>query len=246
MPSGDDVDPKQELAKLQLFLGDGIFDELRGKTVLDFGCGPGWECVALALNGVERVIGLDIVEEHLNRARKLAAEYGVSDKCAFAVSTDEKVDVVVSVDAFEHFGDPAAILAKMSELLKEDGFALVSFGYTWYHPLGGHLFSVFPWAHLIFTEATLMRWRSEFKTDGATRFAEVSGGLNQMTVRRWERLLAESRFEVQSQVFRPIRALRWAYCRLTRELFTSTMQFKLVWKKGGTYDSKSAKQLSVG
>jgi hypothetical protein len=56
--------------------------------------------------------------------------------------------------------------------------------------LGGHLFSVFPWAHLIFSEQALIRWRSDFKSDGATRFSEVAGGLNQMTIRRFERLIA--------------------------------------------------------
>ncbi len=70
----------------------------------------------------------------------------------------------------------------MASLLKPSGFALVEFGYTWFHPYGGHLFSVFPWAHLIFTEKSLIRWRSDFKTDGATRFQEVAGGLNQMTI----------------------------------------------------------------
>ncbi len=52
----------------------------------------------------------------------------------------------------------------MNTLLQPAGEVLVSFGPTWYHPLGGHLFSVFPWAHLIFSEKALIRWRSTFKT----------------------------------------------------------------------------------
>jgi len=231
MPSGAVIDREKELGKLKLFLGNGIYDEFRNKTVVDFGCGSGWTCVELALNGVRHVTGIDIVEENLESGRKLAAEYGVSDKCTFALSTNERVDVVLSVDAFEHFGDPASILVKINELLKDDGSLIVSFGYTWYHPLGGHLFSVFPWAHLIFTEAALIRWRSDFKTDGATRFGEVAGGLNQMTIRRWEKLVAASPFEITWQKVCPIRAARWLYCSLTRELFTSTMQFKLVPKR---------------
>lgn len=74
----------------------------------------------------------------------------------------------------------------MSALLEPKGEVIASFGPTWYHPLGGHLFSVFPWAHLLFSEKALLRWRSDFKTDGATHFGEVAGGLNQMTVDRFE------------------------------------------------------------
>jgi hypothetical protein len=58
----------------------------------------------------------------------------------------------------------------MRRMIKPDGCVIAAFGPTWFHPLGGHLFSVFPWAHLIFTERALIRWRSDFKTDGATRF----------------------------------------------------------------------------
>jgi SAM-dependent methyltransferase len=226
MPAGDPFREK-EISKLKLYFGESIYEELRDKTVADFGSGQGWQCVELALNGVRNVIGLDIVPAHLESGRRLAAEYGVSGQCSFVSRVEDKVDVVLSIDAFEHFEDPAAILRKMRDVVKDDGLVLISFGYTWYHPLGGHLFSVFPWAHLIFTEEALMRWRSEFKTDGATRFGEIEGGLNQMSVARWERLLQESPFEVAEATYRPISAARRLYCRLTRELFTSTMQFRL-------------------
>ncbi len=63
----------------------------------------------------------------------------------------------------------------MDAMLKPGGRLYASFGPTWFHPYGGHLFSVFPHAHLIFTERSLIRWRSDFKSDGATRFHEVAG-----------------------------------------------------------------------
>jgi hypothetical protein len=52
-----------------------------------------------------------------------------------------------------------AILEIMYGLLKPDGRVMLCFGPIWYHPLGGHLFSVFPWAHLVFSEAALIQWR---------------------------------------------------------------------------------------
>ena len=54
----------------------------------------------------------------------------------------------------------------------DSGQVHISFGPPWCHPLGGHLFSVFPWAHLLFTEHALLQWRAGFKHDGATRFGE--------------------------------------------------------------------------
>jgi SAM-dependent methyltransferase len=231
MPA-DDLSREKEISKVRQFFGDWVFDELRNKTVADYGCGSGWTCIELALHGVRRAIGIDIVEKNLESGRRLASEYGVSDRCSFVRRIDDKVDAVISLDAFEHFEDPASVLTNMRKILKDDGALLVTFGCTWYHPLGGHLFSVFPWAHLIITEKTLIRWRADFKTDGATRFGEVAGGLNRMSIRRWEKLLADSPFQVEWRMVRPIRAVRWLYCSLTRELFTSTLQYKLVPKRG--------------
>src|SRR5690606_21682554 len=113
------------------------------------------------------------------------------------------------IDSFEHFDDPPAILQTMDRMLKPGGEVRISFGPTWLHPYGGHLFSVFPWAHLIISEKALIRWRQGFKTDGATRFHEVEGGLNQMTIRRFERIVRESPFEFASLELVPIRKVRW-------------------------------------
>jgi SAM-dependent methyltransferase len=182
----------------------------------------------MAQRGARKVIGLDIQEEWLRQARDRATQAGVSDRCTFVTKTDERADVIVSVDAFEHFHDPAGVLKTMRELLKPDGCVIANFGPTWYHPLGGHLFSVFPWAHLLFTEKALIRWRSDFKTDGASHFGEVAGGLNQMTIRRFEHIVDQSPFRFAEFEAIPIRKLRPIANRLTRELTTSIVRCKLV------------------
>jgi SAM-dependent methyltransferase len=133
----------------------------------------------------------------------------------------------MSLDAFEHFDDPAQILKIMRGLLKPDGRVIAMFGPTWYHPLGGHQFSVFPWSHLLFTEKALIRWRSDFKRDNATRFNEVEGGLNQMSISRFERIVAASDFEFESLEAVPIRKLRRFHNRLTREFFSAIVRCRL-------------------
>jgi SAM-dependent methyltransferase len=214
-------------SKVETLLGAQVWELTRGKLVLDFGCGPGLEAIEVARRGARHVYGVDILERWLEVARSEAARLNCQN-VSFHQRPPEPVDVILSIDAFEHFADPAGILANMAAMLKPDGFVLASFGPTWYHPLGGHLFSVFPWAHLIFTEDSLCRWRSHIRSDGAKRFSEVEGGLNQMTIRRFERLVESSPLRAEWLEPVPIRAARTLHSRLTREFLTAIVRCKLV------------------
>jgi SAM-dependent methyltransferase len=221
---GCDGSAYRHRSKIETLLGPGIWQALAGKTVLDFGCGAGLDTIELARRGARRVIGLDIRDDVLDAARKEADAAGVADRCVFTTDTDERVDVIVSIDGFEHYGDPAGVLRAMRRLVRPDGRVFVTFGPPWFHPRGGHLFSVFPWAHLLFTEKALIRWRSDFKSDGATRFCEVAGGLNQMTVRRFRALVDGSDFAVERFDAVPIRRLRGLANPLTREFLTAMVR----------------------
>jgi SAM-dependent methyltransferase len=215
-------------SKLEALLGDDFWHAIEDKVVIDFGCGSGSESIEMARRGARQVIGIDIRESLLSVAREQARQASVSDRCTFTTQTDERADVIVAIDSFEHFADPAAILSMMREMIKPDGCVIASFGPTWYHPLGGHLFSVFPWAHLIFTEKALIRWRSDFKSDAATRFQEVEGGLNQMTIRRFTHIVRESPFEFARFETVPIRRLQLLANPLTREFTTAMVRCQLV------------------
>jgi SAM-dependent methyltransferase len=226
MPQGNPYKARG-VSKLAELFGPGIFDELAGRTILDFGCGEGENSIELAERGARRIIGLDIQERRLMKAREDAERRGVAGVCSFVTSTTEQVDVVLSTDSFEHFDDPAGVLRQMRQQIRQGGYVLVEFGPPWLHPYGGHLFSVFPWAHLVFTERALMRWRSDFKSDGARRFGEVAGGLNQMTISRWERIVQESEFQFGTYETVPIRVARRFHNGLTREFLTSIVRARL-------------------
>jgi SAM-dependent methyltransferase len=213
-------------SKLEVLMGAGVWDEIRGRTVLDFGCGRGDEAVEVAERGALRVIGLDLRESWLEMARAHAAARGVSDKCLFTNQYDGQVDTIISLDSFEHFADPADILRRMAALLRPEGKVLVSFGPIWYHPLGGHFFSVFPWAHLLFTERALVRWRAIYKGEGARTLEEA--GLNKMTIRRFRKLVDESPFKFASFEAVPIRRLARVHNALTREFTTAIVRCVLV------------------
>ena len=215
-------------SKVEVFFGPEIWKELADKTVLDFGCAAGIESVDMAQHGVSQVIGLDIRETALEKARVLAKKAGVENRCFFTTRCDSKVDVVVSLDAFEHFSDPLAMLGVMRSLLKDDGYVLACFGPTWYHPLGGHGFSIFPWAHLVFTESVWMRWYREDSGIAAYRFGEVAGGLNKLTVSRFIKIVSQSDFTLENFEPVPIRKLRLLANRLTREFTTAVVKCKLI------------------
>lgn len=214
-------------SKLEVLLGAQIWEEVKDKAVIDFGCGSGVDAVEIAKRGAKRVVGLDIRENALAEARETARREGVDGRCSFVTRADEKADVILSIDAFEHFDNPGRILEIMRGLVKDEGCVIAAFGPTWYHPLGGHLFSVFPWAHLIFTEKALIRWRSDFKADGATRFNEAEGGLNQMTIWRFQKLVDASGFKLQEFEAVPIKKLRPIANKLTREFTTAIVRCKL-------------------
>jgi len=213
-------------SKVEALLGSSVWQQIKGKTVVDFGCGAGTEAIEIAQRGARQVYAVDLSERCLETGRK-AAEGANCQNVKFCTIAPEPADVIVSIDAFEHFADPASILETMAGLLKPDGCALIVFGPTWYHPLGGHLFSVFPWAHLVFGESALCRWRSHIRGDGARRFSEVEGGLNQMTIRRFERLVESSAFHAERLETVPIRATKMFHNRLTREFLTAVVRCRL-------------------
>lgn len=206
-------------SKLEILLGKSFWGEIRDRTVIDFGCGFGAESIEMAERGAKKVIGVDINEGYLDSCRALAASKGVTN-CEFVTSPSEKADVIVSLDAFEHFSDPGSILKTMREMLSPNGVVIASFGPTWYHPLGGHLLTVFPWSHLIFTERAQLRYRADIRSDRPKTFMEC--GLNQMSIRRFEQVVADSPFRFDSFEAVPIKRLKRLHSKWTRE-FTSAI-----------------------
>lgn len=227
------------VSKLEVLFGNHVWSEVRDKVVIDYGCGHGNEVVDIAQHGAQRVIGIDTWEKSIRLAKENAHNAGVSHLCEFtalkqAGQSARKIplaDVIFSLDAFEHYDNPGQILQHMRTLLKPDGRILICFGPPWLHPYGGHLFSIFPWSHILFTENAQIRWRSDFKSDGAMRFHEVDGGLNQMTIGQFRELVEHSDFKMEHFEAVPIKKLRWISNPLTREFTTSVVRCVLVIKE---------------
>lgn len=222
--------------KLERFFGPGVWEDFAGRCVLDYGCGPGREAVAVAERGAGRVYGVDIQDRFLQAARELAARRGVADRCVFLSATKQgesilalygRIECVYCLDSFEHIADPQAVLAEIYSLLEPGGRLLVSFGPPWKHPYGAHMrfFNSLPWLHFIFSEETIMAVRAAYRRDGAKRFEEVDGGLNRMTVARFLDVVKNSPCQLESLRAIPIRGLTWLVKNpVTREYFTSVVQ----------------------
>jgi hypothetical protein len=118
-------------------------------------------------------------------------------------------------------------LDQLYTLLAPGGELYISFGPPWKHPFGCHMFFLnpLPWMHFIFKEETIMAVRAGYRQDGAKRFGEVDGGLNQMTVGRFMRLAEDSKFQIAKLRLIPIKGLTWLVRNhSTREYFTSVVQ----------------------
>jgi SAM-dependent methyltransferase len=189
------------------------FPELRslveGRSVLDFGCGAGRQAVALARSGASEVVGLDINEEYLEAGVRYAAQLDVGDRVRFASNDDGAYDVIISQNSMEHFKDPAAALRTMKRALKPGGVILMTFSPPWLHPYGAHsgYITSLPWAHLLFPERVMMAVRGRFQDDGATRYEDVTGGLNRMTLSKFERLVRENGLKMRNFEYVAIKRL---------------------------------------
>jgi len=86
-------------SKLRTLLGASFLEEIRGKTVIDFGCGDGAEAVEMASLGAD-VIGLDIRERMLVLGRSRAETAHLSHCCEFTSRCARQADIVVSIDSF--------------------------------------------------------------------------------------------------------------------------------------------------
>src|SRR5688500_9369166 len=188
-----------------------LLDRIKDKSVLDYGCGPGYQAVAMAQQGAKSVVGLDINPNWLERANALAAENQCTDRVSFfeagrflADSSNRgKFDVVLYCGSFEHFGYAGKQLAHMTTMTRPGGRILITSAEPWLSPHGSNMdnFCKVPYLNILFSEKTVMSVRSRFKDDGAKRYEDILSGLNRMTLAKFERIIRNSNLTVECQHF---------------------------------------------
>lgn len=103
--------------------------DVKGKCVLDLGCGAGGNCLDFIQFGAKRVLGVDISEKMLAAAAKYAAEPGIEYRrmdIADVGLLKEQFDVVYSSLAFHYVKDFKRLITGIYDRLNPGGTLLFS------------------------------------------------------------------------------------------------------------------------
>lgn len=140
--------PPRMIAMLEAIWGEGFLSpggpaevarvleghDIRGKAVLDIGCGAGGIDVALVqTHGAGYVTGIDVEDSVLSHARTLVADKGLTDRIGLVKVAPGPLpfppgtfDVVFSKDSIVHIPDKHALMAEVARVLKPGGWFLAS------------------------------------------------------------------------------------------------------------------------
>ena len=99
--------------------------KIKGKSVLDIGCGGGRYCIDMAKLGAGKVVGVDLAEKAVEMACKYANDNKVADVCSF-ISTDfkdqqfdEPFHVSLAIGVMDYVSDPESLISRMIEISTE-------------------------------------------------------------------------------------------------------------------------------
>ena len=113
-----------------------LLGEVRGKRILDIGCGGGQNAVACVLAGAT-VVGVDVSAVQLAAAQRLAAAYDVDvqwlhgDVATLDMPSTTSFDLVLAIQTLPYVADPAGVLRHSSRWLGSGGELILSLD----HPL---------------------------------------------------------------------------------------------------------------
>jgi ubiquinone/menaquinone biosynthesis C-methylase UbiE len=102
------------------------FGNVKEKVILDSGCGAGKTAVFFALQGA-KVIGIDINNAQITRARRLACTVGVETSCVFVQGRSESIglasnsiDIIFSKSTIQYM-ERNSVIGEYIRILKPDG-----------------------------------------------------------------------------------------------------------------------------
>lgn len=105
-------------------------ENMNGYRVLDLGCNEGFFCNQAALRGASEVIGIDIDEKFLSRARLL---YGSNEKIKFLRQSwrelpEGKFDLILWTSGMHYEINPYPVLRNIASRLKPSGIFILECG----------------------------------------------------------------------------------------------------------------------
>ncbi|MFA6537244.1 MAG: class I SAM-dependent methyltransferase [Patescibacteria group bacterium] len=123
------TDEKHGRAKYNCFFVDD--NDIKEKTVLDIGCGFGWQEVDLLNRGVEKVVGIEVSEKDLVTARKYLQNEKVDFQVASATTLPfekNRFETVISWEVLEHIpkDTESKMFEEVNRVLKSGGVFYLS------------------------------------------------------------------------------------------------------------------------
>jgi 2-polyprenyl-3-methyl-5-hydroxy-6-metoxy-1,4-benzoquinol methylase len=115
-----------------------LLGDIKGKSVLDIGCGTGRYMFEAVRRGAGDVVGLDAAPGAIEAARQMAGELGFDKRVEFIKSDfmdlqiNRRYDIIFAVGYFDYILSPQPHLDKMLALC--DGTLFASFPRRW-HPM---------------------------------------------------------------------------------------------------------------
>lgn len=106
-----------------------LLPDFKEKNVLDLGCGYGWHCIYAKEKGAKKVIGIDISQKMIDKAKKNSKDLTIDYKQIAIEDIDfepEEFDVVISSLAFHYLKDLKTVLEKINKILKKGGSLVFS------------------------------------------------------------------------------------------------------------------------
>lgn len=146
-------------AEQRLLWAHGMVD-LQDKTVLEIGCGHGFEVWWLAHNLGCDAYGVDVRELGTWAGlRSDRVSYVMSDMAVDSPFPNDMFDRIISYTVWEHVAHPYELLQQAFNVLKPGGLA-------WIHanlyagPQASHRYRdiYFPWPHLLFSDDVIREW----------------------------------------------------------------------------------------
>jgi 2-polyprenyl-6-hydroxyphenyl methylase / 3-demethylubiquinone-9 3-methyltransferase len=124
--------PLHQINPLRLAWIDGLAS-LKGKQVLDVGCGGGLLAEGMARLGAGQVLGIDLSTKALGVAELHAMEAEVMNLAYREVPVEQlaaqqpaSFDVVTCLEMLEHVPDPASVVKACQQLVKPGGWLFFS------------------------------------------------------------------------------------------------------------------------
>lgn len=252
--------PSQGSYERQKYLWGDFWDRMgppapdfKGKVIVDYGCGWGYESAFMLQGGASYIYCLDVSGHFLDSARCLHRSWGYDENVAYIINNDidiladkigrNKADLIVCKNVIEHVVSPRAVIDSMYAVLKPGGIACIGTSPFYYSPQGGHIHHKcrVPWVHLLFSEKTIVnvfKELYEFDTD-VTNFADMNAGLNKLSyydflnmidVSQWEKITSyENRIPQHRMLSMVVNLLKTlSPCKRIKVLFLISFYIRLM------------------